>query len=70
MVVVCYFRSVAGREENTIQAWPGDSGTTSRGTGQKKQLSISCSLCNFQSFVLDILYIALLILLQSFKPLN
>ena len=70
MLKICYFRSVAGREENTTQAWHDYPGTSSRGTGQKKQLSISCSFCNFQSFVLDILYIALLILLQSFKPLN
>ena len=70
LTVVCYFRSVPRREEITIQGRPGYSGTTSRGTGQKKLVHISISFCNFQSFLLDILHIALLILLQSVKPLN
>ena len=62
LTVVCYFRSVPRREEITIQGWPGYSGTTSRGTGQKKLLSVSSSFFLIQSFVLDLLYIALLIL--------
>ena len=66
----CIYRELSEEEKNEIQAKSGRHRKQRCGAGQKEFLSVPCSLCNLQSRILDILYIALLILLHSFKPLN